>query len=75
MLVAIPNLLQTHNIPIKNMTHTDVYLAQVNDDFQNQTALGFSLKHKCFPPPLKHLQTKCLRMKISFLAEEGQVLN
>ena len=75
MLAAIPNLLQTHNIPIQNLNHTNVYLAQVNDGFQNQTALGFSLKHKCFPPPLKHLQTECLMTKISFLVEEGKFLN
>ena len=75
MLAIVLNLLQTHNLPIQNLNHIDVYLAQVDDGFQNQTALGFSLKHNFFPPPLKHLQTECLMMKISFLAEEGQVFN
>ena len=57
MLAYVPNMLQTHNIPVQNLNHTDIYLAQVDDGFQNQATLGFSLKHKCFPPPLKHLQT------------------
>ena len=49
MLIVVPNLLQTHNIHVQNLNHTDVYLAQVDDGFQNKTALGFSLKHKSFP--------------------------
>ena len=75
MLAIVLNMLRTHNLPIQNLNHTDIYLVQVDDGFQNQTALGFSLKHKCFPPPLKHLKIECLMMKISFLAEEGKVLN
>jgi hypothetical protein len=63
---TVQNLPHNHYLPVQNMKCSDILLAQVDDGFQNQPALGFSLKHKYFPPPLKHIQTKCLMTRFPF---------